>query len=247
MYKHAITLTCTDIDAEDLDDMTAAEMTEACPSVTPGVAGNYFSIASNDRLGVSQDHQFQSNGETGNIWGSYYSDVDGVKTKDTTSVKNNEYAQMPRFYRRGNNAFGDLYNWYAASAESGLFTTASGSVSDSLCPNGWKLSSSAYDSTGIEGVISYPQLLLYHYGLSADNEESGKISRQVALSLVRSGIYHEGNGAVQNTNGNGMIWYSTAFDSDGVRGLSILGNVIRPRFNNGSSKIRGNVIRCYKP
>ena len=68
MYKHAITLTCADIDAEDLDDMTAEEMAEACPAVTPGATGNYFSIASEERLGTAQTVQFQSITLTGKSW-----------------------------------------------------------------------------------------------------------------------------------------------------------------------------------
>ena len=69
MYKHAISLTCPNADTTVKD---LATLQSSCPSVTPGIDGNYFSIASAERLGTAQAVQFQSGDQRGAAyhWGS---------------------------------------------------------------------------------------------------------------------------------------------------------------------------------
>ena len=88
MYKHAISLTCPNADTTVRD---LATLQSSCPSVTPGVTGNYFSIASAERLGTAQAAQFQSGNQTGNDWhwGSRLNESGEVLwDEDTIGVEN---------------------------------------------------------------------------------------------------------------------------------------------------------------
>ena len=222
MYKHAISLTCPNADTTVKD---LATLQSSCPSVTPGVDGNYFSIASEDRLGVAQTHQFQSSGETGNIWGSYYSDVDGVKTKDTSSVKNNEYAEMPRSFNN-TTAIG-LYNYFAATTEN----LPSGYPPDSICPRGWDLAGGS--ETPLFPVASYNIV----HGLDGVNN-----AKKLPVSFQSSGLYDDVHGTLNRWNDAGYYWLGSHGSKSNAYGIAYDANTFWRAAGNNT--IRGLAIRC---
>ena len=227
MYKHAISLTCTGVSTAG---KTVAELREDCPSVTPGINGNYFSIASNDRLGVAQDHQFQVE-ETGNIWGSYYSDVDGVKTKDTSSVKNNEYAEMPReLYTTGYNYPRGHYNAYAATAETGKYTTRLADVADSICPAGWKLPS---NFTNLRSAYGW-----------TDSTAGSEMLATAPLNFQFTGEYVANNGSLSYAGSRNYLFTTRAYGSSDWITLYRSGQ--RVMVGSNEPKIHGYNIRCVK-
>ena len=197
MYKHAISLTCPNADTTVKD---LATLQSSCPSVTPGISGNYFSIASEDRLGVAQTHQFQVK-ETGNVWGSYYYNDDGVKTKGTSADNSNQYSDMPRSYYNESNALGSYMNWYAITAESGSYNTISSSPNDSVCPAGWRLPELGTTSTTNQ---SWRNLLRSVY-TTADSIST----RKLPLSFVAAGDYRYHAGEIRNVDRYVNTWSSS--------------------------------------
>ena len=142
---------------------------------------------------------------------------------------------MPRAYHEETTvSYGDYYNWYAATAETGTFAQTSGSASDSICPKGWQLPVVSSEA----GSKSYYNLIANAYGLisvtgmqSDENSplgsatEASKRMRQIPISLITSGYYwYNGNGVADrasggnfwtsNPNANGVAAYDLSFTSN---------------------------------
>ena len=117
-------------------------------------------------LGQRQPNQFQSSSDeqpTHWTWGSIYNESgDTVGTDSSCSnkssgnisvsyvanfgkcVENNSRTEIPRSYNEEYiRVYGNFYNWYAATAESGNWDNtdydSDGNARDSLCPAGWSL------------------------------------------------------------------------------------------------------------
>lgn len=73
---------------------------------------------------------------------------------------------MPREYYLSNDSFGTFYDWYASTAETGLWTMASHTATaDSICPLGWTLPTD-------QGDKSWEDLLYTNYELTDNSEDS---------------------------------------------------------------------------
>ena len=206
---------------------------------------NYFYVASLYRLGTAQAAQFQSGDQTGAAWhwgskcaptpsdATTISAVTSISCDSSATAANNVLADMPRNYDDGNNAFGDLYNWYAATAELGKFSTK-GTVSDSLCPSGWKLPINSDEQTT---ALSWLGLLGGSYGLS---NLDGLIIKKLPLSFALSGAYNLRTG-VRLRNEGGRWWAATPVDTSS-RALDLTPPQIY--FQSFSSKATGYAVRC---
>ena len=91
----------------------------------------------------------------------------------------------------GGKSYGDLYNWYTATAGTGLRSTAGDAVG-SICPKGWHLPS----STGNGSYISLLQAQFPGIPLGSDGGDAGKVYTsqfiQAPLKFVYSGYYENG-------------------------------------------------------
>lgn len=59
-----------------------------------------------------------------------------------SSQPSEEEVNQAHSYSSGNNDYGNYYNWYAATAGSGVYYMSEESASASICPKGWKLPAS---------------------------------------------------------------------------------------------------------
>ena len=257
MYKHAISLTCPNADTTVRD---LATLQSSCPSVTPGVDGNYFSIASAERLGTAQTAQFQSGNQTGNDWhwGSRLNEAgDIIISTDSTNataanrttglsawhqgngvwIENNSRAQMPRSYTPGDGIISSYYSWYATVAESGDFNSDIVAAKDSVCPSGWKLPIYGNSST----AKSWQGLLYGSYGLT-NNGSSSMVVREKILSLTFSGYFSMTQGRfIVNSDGN--WWSASPHDILNPYGLRITSSTVDTQYA-ASAKPNGFVVRC---
>ena len=123
-------------------------------------------------------------------------------------------------------SYGAHYNWYAATASSGTYSTGAGvSVSQSVCPKGWRL------PTG--GASGEFQALYSAYNSNASNFIS-------VTSAVLSGGWS--NSSANNQGYYGFWWSSTAYDSTSGYNLRFDSSNVYPQSNN--FKRSGYSVRC---
>ncbi len=127
-----------------------------------------------------------------------------------------------------NTAYGTYYNWYAATAGTGKFETASGNAPSSICPKGWRLPTGG-GSSEFQGLYEHydsPSLML--------NYESGP---NFTLAGIRVG----------NTTGYqgeyGRYWSSTAVNATtDTYYLNIYPWYVSPEYS--VLRTRGHTVRC---
>ena len=175
-------------------------------------------------------------------------------------VADNDNSEMPRDYHDDNNSYGDYYNWYAATAESGTRTTSPGDEAEnSICPKGWQLPVNGITTNGVTDKTKSWGMLLnddryYNYidveGTQTDNNEYGTAEgpsmamRKLPLSLPFTGHYYWGNGKLYYRDSGGYFWSSAAAQNNYGRHLVLRTNNISPQ--NGLSKNYGLSVRCVK-
>ena len=213
------------------EEIVAEDPTKLPEGETEVTQENYFRIASLDRLGVEQPYQFQEEGQTGYVWGSYYSDVDGTKTLGDT-VNNNPYAEMPREYAAGvQYRFNHYYNWYSATAESGAYVTSAKEAQDSLCPSGWELPVSSV----------WQNLFINSYSITDGDATSTKVARSLPFAILYTGRFDT---TVNEFGGSVRFWNRYANDAKNGQDTGFWGNRIASY--DGGSKVTGNPVRCVK-
>ena len=160
------------------------------------------------------------------------------------SVANNANAEMPRGHKSRIESYGEHYNWYAATAESGKYDMAplaSSTSSDSICPSGWQLATSS-------GNESWGRLLGTYSISSGTSTENVNAIKGLPFILSFSGTYGSLDGVEKYLGTSGHYWTSVAsntatsttafhlyFDASG--GLYAAG---------ASGKMTGFTIRCVK-
>ncbi|MBR2587068.1 hypothetical protein IKE71_01685 [Candidatus Saccharibacteria bacterium] len=146
------------------------------------------------------------------------------------------------FTMRGSMYFGDYYNWYAATAGVGQYKyDTDTTVSQDICPKGWKLPAGDSASNG-----SWLKLFRDAYSLTGSGYGSGASitgAIQLPISSAMFGYYYWNNGALISRGNNGMFWSSTGHDSSSVRifDFSFSGFFSAQA---GTAKINGLPIRC---
>lgn len=129
---------------------------------------NYFKLTSYNYLGTEQEYQFLPNGIYDWAGVYHWTSKIGDNGETLNAGVSNSRAIFPRSY--DNNDYpstwsinntqllrGQFYNWYAATAESNGFDSASRTIApDSICAKGWQLPNSELASS--DGQKSYAQL-----------------------------------------------------------------------------------------
>ena len=155
-----------------------------------------------------------------------------------------------------NDEYGNLYNYYAATAASGDYSAASGNSPDSICPKGWGLPENESTSTSWGG-------LLKAYSLEKDNAESINLIQEYPISLLLGGYYLQdantsttdpnvlaAQGRVYNQGKHGHFWSRSVRNNQFVYYLYInIGNTGVPRLRTDGThrKAGGRSIRCVSP
>ena len=196
-------------------------------------------MASEYRLGQTQPNQFQNVSQTNYTWGSYYSDVDGVKTKGTTA-NNNAYSEMPRGYDRSNSIIlGNFYNSYAATAETVEYELLDTDYADSVCPSGWMLPNNS-------GNLSFWRMLS-RYGIGAGN---GSADLQRAPLMFSVSMRYEwrgtGVGADLSTRRNGYYWNNDDHAANYTHSGNVVAGYDKVLFQDASHSVYGQSIRCVQ-
>ena len=183
-------------------------------------SGETFADYSLRVYGQSQQSQFQVAEQIGYKW-----------VNDANST--------PRSYHEGNNAYGDYYNFFAASAESGTYSMSSGNATDSLCPKGWQL-------PPLSGNKSWNNLLVDAYNLQ--NNESGSTAvRKATIDMPYSGRIWDGNGNIFSRGIGGDWWSAGVSENLGkARELGIGQTVLLSPQSNDNTKAIGFTVRCVK-
>ena len=135
---------------------------------------------------------------------------------------------------------GNYYNWYAATAGSGIASMWNDGVNDvardSICPKGWRLSP----------VMTGEYLIQDVYML--DNNDAGAAKAlQFPLNHVRSGYYSYYDGNIYHQGYSGS-WWSPIAGGSNANAFYIVNqnpNRLDPRFQN--RKGFGLSIRCVCP
>ena len=250
------------------EQIVAEDPTKLPEGETAVTQENYFSIISDTYIGQKQEYQFQPSGVTGKIWGSLYKDSDGnTKSAEkidatagqtisiggtTRKVGSNANAEMPRSYHRGNNSYGGYYNWYAAAAESGTYTTTTSTAEDSVCPSGWRLATHHGSN-----INSWWYLIARTYDIlkkvdgnpvqGESNQSASKAMREQPLLFAFSMHYNWSSGTIpeQNTSSRGSYWSSYAGNDSGkASALIFSGSGVYPQYFE--TKTFGFNTRCVK-
>ena len=153
------------------------------------------------------------------------------------------------FTMRGSMYYGDYYNWYAATVETGKYNMGTNAnASDSICPRGWQL-----PTNGDETVDkSWQHLIMgtYHYytqnGYYAANRAAFNKTMQLPLSVPFAGYYEWTDGALNSRGELGLYWSSTA----GSAGESVHAHLLNMYYGGNldsqshDNKVDGFSVRC---
>lgn len=209
------------------------------------VSGQYRYIPTNSLTGARSGYSQQT---TGSASDNPLPMTTGLMS---TTVANSGNAQG--YY--GNMYVGNYYNWYTATAESGVYNTTStltveGSAKDSICPKGWQLPINgpdiAADSTNYTDK-SWNKLIKGSYGLITSYGGQGSTTpsnsmQEVPLSIILSGRYNWVKGTAVSRGSNGYYWASTPSDATNARYLYFDSTGVGPQ--GGGTKVDGFTVRC---
>ncbi|MBR2709508.1 hypothetical protein IKE72_00280 [Candidatus Saccharibacteria bacterium] len=135
---------------------------------------------------------------------------------------------------------GILYNWAAATAQTGEEAAAAGTsgeqvIPTSICPKGWRLPANS-------GDYSF-STLMGSYELPTTNQKQG-YSDQLdnPLNFNRPGYYNWSNGILWGRGVDGDFWSSVGYSAKGAHDLSFYSAQFYPQ--DGDSKGYGFSVRC---
>ncbi|MBR2726073.1 hypothetical protein IKE87_02295, partial [Candidatus Saccharibacteria bacterium] len=135
---------------------------------------------------------------------------------------------------------GVLYNWAAATAQTGEQAKNAGSsgeteVKTSICPKGWRLPANS-------GDYSF-SVLMGSYSLPTTNQDQGYSGQlQNPLNFNRPGYYGWSSGALGSRGTYGYFWSSVGYSSTSAHHLSFGSSGFYP--HDGYSKGYGFSVRC---
>ena len=217
-----------------LDFTTTTTLTPSDSNVsanwTPGVA-TQTTTGTNWRQQNSEAYYNAVHSYTnGDLW------VNDAGTATTTTAPE---AGSDDYYTR---RLGNYYNWYTATAGTGLYsmTSSSPDATDSICPKGWGLPTNTTATNTNGNQYSYANLLTTTYGI-ASSAAGSTTMRADPLSFILSGYYLY-SGSVSNQGSFGSFWSASAYNNTYARVLYFLTSYVYPSSN--FYKASGYSVRC---
>ncbi|MBR2709662.1 hypothetical protein IKE72_01120, partial [Candidatus Saccharibacteria bacterium] len=127
---------------------------------------------------------------------------------------------------------GVLYNWAAATAQTGDQAKNAGAsgeqvIPTSICPKGWRLPANSGDYSFSVLMGSYGLPTTNQGGLTSANNYSGQL--QNPLNFNRPGYYNWDNGALYYRGAVGYFWSSTAYSTTLAHGLLFYSTYFYPQ------------------
>ena len=174
---------------------------------------------------------------------------DGTTQDSTWQPEYISNSTSSTFTMRGSMYYGDYYNWYAATAESGKWDMeGTATATESICPRGWQLPVNGDSSVD----KSWQKLIMgvYGYSTAAGYNQNNRAAINKVMSLPLSvpfaGYYEWTNGALNIRGNDGGYWSSTATSSDSGTYAYYLGmnygGLLYPQLSN--NKTYGFTVRC---
>ena len=149
-------------------------------------------------------------------------------------------------YAQSNTTYGNLYNWYTATAGTGLGTMSSTSAanltnaSSSICPKGWRL-----PDGGTSATKSWYALDIALGGKGTNRTDATQRNKFInaPYSFPYSGYYNYGNG-LSNQGSYGYWWSRSAYTTAGLAYYFLLysNGYVGPRTNINVGN--GLAVRC---
>ena len=147
---------------------------------------------------------------------------------------------------------GHYYNWYAATAESGSFSSSK-TVDASICPAGWRLPQNGGSSTDyswnklIQGTY---HVISYEGNQYVDPNADPKVAsytqstdmHKLPLSIPFTGLYAWQSGTLNDRGAYGYFWSSSVSSSTHARYLYFSSTNVSPQYN--ANKVYGFTVRC---
>ena len=169
----------------------------------------------------------------------------------TNPVSNMTASSLDESSSFGIYSLGNYYNWYSATAGTGVFNADAGANADSsVCPVGWRL------PTGYQNDGSYWNLIVNGInngilpstnGIYSGNPEGVNVSellRSYPNNLVYSGFVSPATSSSFVDRGiTARVWTSTAANVNGGREVFFNSDTVYPGLNFGR-KYGGHSVRC---
>ena len=237
-------------------------------------SGETFSDFTLRVLGQAQPAQFQNLDQKNYTWGSRYNEsgeevgtdsscanksADDSRSTYRTNlgycVESNSRTEIPRSYNY--ESYG-IYNWYAATAESGKYLQDSSSpnADSSICPAGWRLPTFGNKNTDktwtklvMNSTNGYGLIETSGVQTSANNPTYGETGASLALNttpiaLNYSGYLSFGDGHLGGRRTEGDYWTSQAYNHHSASRFYARSNSIQVAAGDASTKIDGIAVRC---
>ena len=161
--------------------------------------------------------------------------INTLSAMDFTS--GNDFLSSLQWY-----SYGNYYNYYAATAGTGTYATASGDATGSICPAGWSL------PTGdVGGQFGTLDVALGGTGLSDEQDNNAKGQemsikyRQYPNNYIYSGYWNVFGARYRGFFG--YYWSKTASVNSGAYRLLLAEKMALPAGNHGD-KFYGFAVRC---
>jgi uncharacterized protein (TIGR02145 family) len=134
---------------------------------------------------------------------------------------------------------GYLYNWYTATAGTGTYSTASGSVTESICPTEWTLPTGG--SSGQFAILN--NAMATGATTASTTSNATTIPNWYYNGPFEGSLAGNFNAGFGSTGYNGYYWSSTASSSTSAYGLVFGYSNVGPG-NSDSNKSNGFAVRC---
>ena len=270
MYKHAISLTCPNADTTVKD---LATLQSSCPSVTPGIGGNYFSIASEERLGIAQTTQFQSGVQTGADWVWASKKNESGAMLDVNNLVNVGSESSPKWIPNNatrNDWIRPLTGNTSTNTPGRIWTEDNARV---MMPRGYKKSNGntvvynfyAATAESLQSVDTYhlasDSVCPKGWKVPGDNQyanlfsalnliqydaSSAKKAYKIPLSIVNDGLYYYDGYSGSNGTTNGFLWTSASSTGLGAWRVYYDPSQIIVAGQSNTNRSYGQSVRCIK-
>ena len=138
-------------------------------------------------------------------------------------------------------SYGNMYNWYSATAGNGVQSTNNATVAGDICPAGWSLPTN--NETETDGSFSHLDVVMGGTGSRRrETTEASSKWRSFPNNFVYSGYQAS---SAYNRGETGDYWTATSYSNGNIYVLYIGGSGFDPF--NISNMVDGASIRCMTP
>ncbi len=135
-------------------------------------------------------------------------------------------------------SYGNLYNWYSATAGNGTHNESSGNMVGDICPAGWYLPTEGTTTASEFGALD---VAMGGTGATQATTEASNRWRSYPNNFVYSGYAYGRSMAERGSYGG--YWSASASNNNSARGLYLRSSVVLPGMSS-HGKHEAYVVRC---